>query len=65
MAAQNSQDRFHSLADGFNTLTEEYQRIWIKSQTLERNLQSARDEVRRVFHYVISDPALFFNDEKI
>jgi len=57
MAAQSSQDRFSSLTDGFNALTEEYQRLWIKSQTLERSLLSARDQVCRVFHCVISDPA--------
>jgi len=46
MANDGAQDRFQSLVDGFNALTEEYQRVWAKSQALERGLLAARSEVR-------------------
>ncbi|GAB7343007.1 hypothetical protein MBLNU457_g1101t2 [Dothideomycetes sp. NU457] len=44
MADESAQDRFQSLVDGFNALTEEYQRVWAKSQALERGLLAARSE---------------------
>jgi len=48
MANDGAQDRFQSLVDGFNALTEEYQRVWAKSQALERGLLAARSEVRGI-----------------
>jgi len=53
MANESAQDRFQSLVDGFNALTEEYQRVWAKSQALERGLLAARSEVRLSSHSLL------------
>jgi len=64
MATQGSQDRINRLVDGFNSLTQEYQTLWNKSQALERSLLSARDEVRRAFLCYTLTSCNIFYDEK-
>ena len=43
---QDSQAMMDRLVEGFEVLQQEYQRIWFKSQVLERNLKMARMKVR-------------------
>ena len=43
---QDSQAMMDRLIEGFEVLQQEYQRIWFKSQVLERNLKMARMKVR-------------------
>ena len=54
MATEESHERVQRLVEGFGALTEEYQRIWLKSQALERNLRLAKSEVCHPFHLVLS-----------